>query len=542
MVLFVISAGPAAAEAPAWIAGRQISPSITYQYRIEQRPGFHQQFHKVTIDLYAKDVTVKLVPAEEFPRGVEYPSEFLKRTKSRVVVPACLFQSGSGARLSPLGGLRFPGGIYKRGHEFPELRIRPLNQIVFSPESDKTVQPPVLIMEDNSVIPVSGVNVPPTEPGLFLFTNPFAPVTREELKKWKASRCCLLEPVKGNREPGLYWISKVLEDPRTIHLKEENRLLVEVRGKSAGYDRLLQYRKRLHLRFLDENPFKLYEGIFCGGPLFLKNGEFFGGAVERFCSLPGSPSPAHFSSRKARLALAMKKDRRYLFIYAVDQSGFSREGMTLREFADYLSGEGVREAMALPDDNLGSVILPGGRVNATPSRMEAPVPAALCIGERPPETGETVNLLRRYRTAVSSSGMGANNPDTAVLDGSYLPVPTLNNYWEDPGSDPEGKKYLLIDLLDTYEVNALDFYHAEEAGFSSHFNTRRMTLLSHGGNKNAVEKLMGIKNPAGLSCQRVLLPQGTRMRYLKIELDEPTAFGEEGIARLSELAVWGKAR
>ena len=523
-----------------WISGHAICPSILYQYRIEQRPGFHQQIHKVRIDLRGKDVSMGVVPSEGFPRIAEYPSEILKRTKSRVVVPASLFQGKHNGRYSPIGGLRFPDTVYKIEDQLSHIQILPLNHLRLVQNGKQEMKPPYLAPEAGSAFKISGINTAPRSPGLYLFTNLFDPIQKQNWKKWGVRRCYMLEAVAYSSDASLYWVRKDYKSARDVHIADNNYALLVVGSKRIEDRNLLKYRDRVRITLPEEKRGRELLGTFCGGPYFLREGKYDEEELKDFCSQPCTPPLSHYTSRKARLALARDGNDRYIYLFAVDQRGFSRKGMSLSELASFLIKEGIEEAVELPDGDLASMILPDGRANATPSGVEAPVISALFINERPPNPDKVVNILRRFPTMITACASELNNPIKAITDGSYGQIPSLDNYWEHISYDHFHKHRIMIDLLRPYDLKALEIFHAEEAGFSSHYNWRKFSVYAEKNDKNALEKILEVKNPRGLPYQRITFPAESLYRYVAIEVETPGVFEENKTARLAELALWGK--
>ncbi len=527
-------------EPPIWSEGRIISPSITYRFFIEQRRGFHQQIHQVRVNLLGRNVSMDIMPVKGFPQSLELPSEIMKRKKALVVVPASLFRRAKNGRFFPLGNLRFSDETYTAGGDFSGVEICPLNRIVFcADDSEKKTHPGRLIFEKGVSIELAGVNVPPDGDGIYLYTKLFGTITKKEMVRWGVGHCYLLEMVAYSSDVSLYWVRKAYKGQRTLHPPEKNRIVLVVGHKAERFAGEFLYRRHVRVELPEEKPDMLLRGAFCGGPYFLHGGKYDADAVRRFCTQPGAPPLSHYSTPQARLALALDSSRQILSIFAVDKRGFSREGMTLAEFARFIANAGAVEAIALPDGKYASLILPDGRANETPTGIEEPVLTALCISERAPAPGEVLNLLRRYPSFIRACGSEPNNAVQAIKDGSYAPLPSLNNYWEHISEDTFHTHVILIDLYRPCEVTALEFFYAGEVGFSTQFNWRAFTLYIREIDGTSWRKLLHITNPTGLSCQRITMPPGTNFRLLRIEIDEPTAFKENHTVRLAELAILG---
>jgi len=535
-----ILASDTIADSPPWIGGHSISPSITYQYRVEQRSGFHQQIHRVQIDLRGENVSIGLSPAAEFPRHKSLPSEMRKRLKSQVVVPAPLAVQTRAGREMPLGRFLAPNTYYLGRGGFPEVRIRPLNNVIFYRGGEDDTVPPRLALESSGTLTLAGFNTPPTEPGIYLYQKSFSPISARELADWKVSACYWLERVLSSSEPDVYRVRKSASAPSSLTIPENNLLILDV---MAGNERLSEFLAAgRHVRVMAEETElrKLIRGVFCSGPYFMYEGVYDEEAVRAFCNKPGAPPVSQYTERRARLALAIGSNRRFLYIYAVDQNGFTREGMTLREFAVFLAEEGVKEAMELPDGDDASLALPYGQVNTTPDGIEMPVMAVLTVTERSPDKDEIVNLLRSVPNMVTACGSEPLNPPDAVKDGSYSQALSLDNYWEHKQPDPFHKHALYIDLLKPCELRSLEIFYAEEAGFSSQYNWRAFTIYGHDKDKNSMRKVMEVRNPDGRPCQWVEFPPATKLRYLKIEVEQPTGFKDVSCARLAEIVLWGR--
>ena len=54
-----------------------------------------------------------------------------------------------------------------------------------------------------------------------------------------------------------------------------------------------------------------------------------------------------------------------------------------------------------------------------------------------------------------------------------------------------------------------------------------------------MERIMQVENPEGNSCQRVNFPENMKLRYIVIQVYEPSAFPENNTARLAEMILWG---
>lgn len=524
------------AEALPWISGHAIAPSISYQYRIEQRPGMHQQVHRMITDLRGENVSIKLIPSGDFPKGLEYASAVRARTNAQVVVPAPLFIKVGNERNLPLGSLLFPENPVVQKSGYPLVCARPLNRMILKQESGSVGAPSRIQSETSGTMELAGFNITPEKPGFYLFTKFFSPISGRELSLWGAEECLWLEKASGG-DAQLYWIRKASKADQTIHIPNNNLLLLSInRGRRAEEDGLAA-RKRM--RLISENP-ALMQFAFCGGPHFLKDGKYDEDAVRAFCSLPGAPPLSHYTERKARLAMTLDASGRYLGIYAVDQKGFMREGMSLEEFAEFLKEEGASEAAALPDGDAASLILPDGRMNTTPSGLEAPALAFLTITERAPAKGDVVNLLRNAPNAITACGAEPRNPADALKDGLYSPTSSLDHYWEHTSTEPSHQHGILIDLMKPYDLETLEIFYAEEAGFSPHFNARSLIVYGDEKDKNAMRKIMEINNQGGLSCQRAEFPAGVRLRYIRIEIAQPSAIPGASCARLAEIVLLGR--
>jgi phosphodiester glycosidase/F5/8 type C domain-containing protein len=542
VLLCIISGMPVhifAADAPPWIKGRAISPSITYQYRIEQRAGFHQQIHRVQIDLRSKNLKLEIVPSENFPFKKEYPGKIFSRKNALVLAPASLEIPEKGERIRPLGGLRFQGDIYSRGKGSSETRIRPLNSIEFFKKSDFSNNQPFITLDSGKKILLSGVNEIPQNPGFYLYTDKFYRISKEEMKKWRMKSFYILDCLIKNGPEASCRIRKKLQNPKEIRIHDNTYIILETGKKNSKKEILGSFRNMLKITLSDEKQNQLYEEIFCGGPYFLRKGKYDKKAVEEFCSHKGAPPLSHYEKKKERIALAMDQNKNVLCIFAVDKKGFSREGMTLEELAFFLIGEGTYEAIALPDGKHTSLILPDGSVNATESGVEESLINALCIMESEPEENEEVNILRRYPCAIGANGSEPRNPASALNDGSYSLVPSLDNYWEHLNKDQFSKPVIMIDLQKVYKINSIEIFHAEEAGFSSYFNCREFSIYGHEKNKNSMEEILRVTNPDALSCQAIDFPAGTKLRYLSIIIDKPTGNESCRAARIAEIILRG---
>ena len=527
-------------ETPPWISSQPVSSSIIYQYYIEQRPGFHQQIHRVRVDLLGKDLTVEIVPSENFPHKTEYPSDIRKRTNAHVVVPACLFQRSEEGRCHPVGNLGFSGSLFTQGRDVPLIEAHSLNHLFFRGEDEPSSYPLYIKRENGEVIPFSGLNQPAQNPGLYLYSHPFDPIRKEEMEKWNVGRCYLLEQTSDSSDPSLYWVRKVMEGPRAIDLPAGNILIIETPGEGGQKDSMFQYRERVQVNIPGALSLGSLRGVFCGGPYFIHEGSYDERAVQEFSMKKGAPPLSHYTEPRARLAMSLDPTGRYLELYAVDQKGFSRQGLSLGEFAAFLTKNGVREAVCLPDGEAASLVMPEGRVNSTYSGLEAPVLCALCIADRPPSPGETVNILTRFPNMITACEEGSINPVNTLKDGSYSPLPSLDNYWEHNTEDSFHKHGIEIDLLKPYEIKGLEFFHASRAGFSPHYNIRGFSLYGDENSKSPLQKILDVDNSQGSSHQYIPFSPGIRIRFLKIEIENPNMFPNNNAVRLAELAVWGK--
>ena len=527
-----------AADPPPWISGRPVSPSILYQYRIEQRPDFHQQIHRVRVDLRSPDVDLKLVPAEGFPHKTEYPGDIRQKHNALVAVPALLHHNPREGRAYLTGGVRFYDRFYKSDGRFPQVHLRPLNRVeLLSPSVCKETKA-ALLPEDGYEIGDIPINTIPGENGLFLFNRSFSPVKKDEMNEWNIRTCFLLEKLTSEEKPNMYRVRKIYEDHRDIVIPEDHLLVLAAGESGREFQKILPWKKRVRVRFSGGYPGRRILSSFCGGPWFLKKAKYDEEAVEDFCRLPGTPSLYHYSSQDARLALALDRSGNVLSIFAVDRKGFSREGMTLENFANYLAGEGIYDAVALPDGDDAVLMLPDGRVNATAAGVEQPAAACLCISESPSPTGKAVNLLRKFPAMITASGAEPGNPPEAIKDGSYGETSLYNNYWEHTGDNDSDAKGFSIDLQRPYPVKALEFFFAEEAGFSPHFNWREFTVYYHRGNENRIKKFV-VKNPEGLPSKYIPLPMQEKVRHIRVVVNEPSSFEQSDSVRLAEMAVWG---
>ena len=119
---------------------------------------------------------------------------------------------------------------------------------------------------------------------------------------------------------------------------------------------------------------------------------------------------------------------------------------------------------------------------------------------------------------------------------------TWDYYWEHLSEDPFHKHYIQVDLQGIYEIEEIDLFFAEEAGFSSHFNWREFHIYGSLHDPNTFETIAAIENPEGIPCRSVPLTPGNRFRYLKIEIQTPTGLENNSTARLAELIVRGRTR
>ena len=524
-----------------WISGHPVSSSIVYQYYTEQRPGFHQQIHRMRVDLLGKNLTVDMIPSKNFPHKTELPSDIRKRKNAQLVVPACLFQQSEEGRYHPLGSLGFSGTIYTLGQDVPGIELHSLNHLSFISGNSSLLNPPFIRRENGEIIPFSGFNQPAQNPGLYLYSSPFDPISKKEMEKWNGRWCYLLEPPPLSADPSLYWVRKVTEGPRSIDLPTGNVLILETQSEAEQRDRIFQYQERVQVVIPRGSSLGSLRGIFSGGPYFLHEGSYDEKAVREFSMTRGAPPLSHYAEPRARLALSLDSTGRYLDLYAVDHKGFSRQGMSLSEFAEFLSRNGVREALALPDGDMASLVLPEGLVNTPSSGVEAPVLCALCITDLPPSPGETVNILSRFPNTMIVCGEGPVNPVSALKDCSYSSSPSLDNYWEHHTEDSFHKHGFAIDLMKTYEITGMEFFHASQLGFSPHYNIRRLSVSGHENSKISLEKILELDNSQGLSHQYISFSPGVRIRFLRIDIEKPNAFPNNNTVRLAELALWGKA-
>ena len=529
-------------EPPPWISSQPVSSSIIYQYYIEQRPGFHQQIHRVRVDLLGKDLTAELIPSENFPHNTEYPSDIRKRKNAHVVVPACLFYKSQEGRYQPVGTSGFSGSLFTLGQDVPVIEIHSLNHLLFRGEDESSSHPLYIKRENGGIIPLSGLNQPAQNPGLYLYSKPFDPIRKEEMEKWNVARFYLLERASDSPDLSLYRIRKVMEGSRTIDLSDREVLILETRGEEGQTESLFQYREQIHLVIPGSQSPGSLQGVFCGGPYFLHEGRYEERAVQEFSMKKGAPPLSHYTEPRARLALSLDLTGRYLEIYAVDYKGFSRQGMSLEEFAEFLSKNNVKEAVCLPDGEMASLVLPEGRVNSTSSGLEAPVLCALSISEQPPSDGEIVNILTRFPNMMMACDQGKSiNPVTSLKDGAYSPSRSLDNYWEHHTEDAFHKHGIVIDLLKPYEIRGVELFHASQAGFSPQFNIRGFSLYGHETSISSVQKILDVDNSQGLSHQYIPFSPGIRIRYLKIDIEKPNLFPNNNNVRLAEIALWGKA-
>jgi hypothetical protein len=537
-LIFGLEALPA--EPVKWDSQYQVFPSILYRSCMEQRENFHQQIHHIRIDLRGADVSLEVAGSEEFPKNPELPSSIMKRKKAQVVVPASLFQKTQNNRNLPLGNLRTSSGGFTLGHAFPEVRLKSLNHIVFDENGDSADRTPYVKTEKGQTIRIMGINMRPQNPGFYLFTKSFHAIKKEEIQLWGIGQSYLLEQVSGSSYSNMYWVDKILEGPRDIEITREAYFLSFV-GTPSQETPILDRRDRLEIIIPEEIPGQPLLGRFCGGPYFLHKGGYMKESVRMFCEKEGAPSLSLYQEPKARMALARGKNGRYMDIYCVDQKGIDFQGMTLSEFAEFLAGEGIEEAIALPDGEATSLIMGDRRINATPAGMEYPVFTALCITERPPEPGERINLLTRIPNRIIACGSGKNNSPAAVKDGSIEVTFTLDNYWEHISDDSFHKHGILIDLYKSHQVIGLELYYAEEVGFSSQFNWRSFSISTSEIDKNNLKEIMRVENPRGYSHQYIPFPRETNFRFLGIEIEKPTLYQGNQTARLAELVIWGTA-
>ena len=525
-----------------WTREEPLSPSIEYHTLVIKKSGFNQKIHRVRVDLRSKTITAGILPSPDFSHKTQYPSDFINEASFQLVVPASLFKTGKHRRNVPVGNLEFSNGPFTIGNMLPEVQIFPLNHISMKLQGDNEEKKPFLKPETGELIQISGLNTIPKKPGLYLYTESFKPISSDEMREWNISRYYFLERVSGSSDSTLYWVRKVLKEPDSLNIPANN-LFALISGKPAP-DETPEFKYRQRVRVIIPNG-KRGERIlsqFCGGPYFLHQGKYNEEGVREFCLDPDTPSLSHYSKTKARMALTIEEEGRYLTLYAVDQKGFDRRGMNLEEFASLLIKNGVREALALPDGDTASLVSSKGLLNTNPSGSEARVISCLCISDKPPETGELINLLRHHPFVITGCGSSPKNGFSCLSDGSYFPTSFLDNYWEHITDDTFHKHGFLIDLLKSYEPQAIELFFAQEAGFSSHYNWRSFRISIHEKDKNSLKELMQVRNLQGFPSQYIKFPPGTRFRYIKIEIDKPTVFPNNRIARLAELALWAEAK
>ncbi|MBN1901932.1 phosphodiester glycosidase family protein [Candidatus Sumerlaeota bacterium] len=538
-ILFSILVFPAFPSEPVkWDAQRRISPSIQYQSSLEQRQNVTHQIHRIRIDLRGVDVTLEVVGSEGFPERPELPSDIMKRRKGQVVVPASLFHKKENNRNLPLGNLRTASGVFTTGHSYPEVRLRALNYIEFNESDDNVEKTPRIVTEQGETISTIGMNMRPRHPGYHLFTSAFQGLKMEEMKSWGIQRYYILAPVPGSSEGNRYWVDKTGEESSDIAIQRDACVLALV-GAKQDEEAILKRLDRVTIAMPDETPGQALPGRFCGGPYFLQKGAYQEDSMRTFCEKEGAPSLSHYEQPKARLALGIRDKGRFLDIYCVDQKGTEWQGVTLREFAEFLIRDGIEDAIALPDGDAASVILGDSRINSTPSGIEYPVFTAFCVSERAPEPGERINLMRQAPNRIAACGSGKRNSPSAIKDGSIGMTANLDNYWEHISDDASHRHGISIDFYKSYQMAGVELFYAEEAGFSPQFNVRSVIISGGEGDKNSMNEMARVKNPEGYSHQYIPFPRNTSLRYLGIEIEQPGSYPGIQTARLAEIIVWG---
>jgi hypothetical protein len=225
-----------------------------------------------------------------------------------------------------------------------------------------------------------------------------------------------------------------------------------------------------------------------------------------------------------------------------------RSGVTNAQAFEILHGRGAWNAMELPDTQNRMAMAPISITGWQPLPPAIPARTSLLAVNRPVDLatlgGERLRKLRILRTEGSPSTHTAN-PPRAVADGRIGFHPSGDHFWRAPFSrtsldgTPSVGAWLEITLPSDSVVSLIDFYHAENAGFSQHFNLKSYRVLGRARAAGEWEELMVYNHDISRSRERLRLEPPRILTQLRLEITEPGFLPGLNSVRLAEVIVWG---
>lgn len=170
----------------------------------------------------------------------------------------------------------------------------------------------------------------------------------------------------------------------------------------------------------------------------------------------------------------------------------------------------------------------------------APLPGAVLVleGRR---SGDLQDLGRLGEAQISSSSYEFAYPPSQVISGRLWPVALRPPIWmgRKPGERAQGPAWIDLELPRTSPVEAVRLIHPGAAGWSSHFNPRKLRVELRSGREVAPVHEIEITPESSVTVVR--FPEAFPLRGLRVNFEEPGGFGLPAAPSLMALQVMGRA-
>jgi len=228
----------------------------------------------------------------------------------------------------------------------------------------------------------------------------------------------------------------------------------------------------------------------------------------------------------------------------------SPEPLSDAKVADILRERGAANAIQLPGESFRLSAPHDSSQWIPPPEPVAARTALLAVNKPLNLTLATGDRFRRLRflLADGTSNLRGTNPPRAAIDGRIASHPSANHFWAGPvvgefsRGDNNGKPWLELTLEPEAWLGVVDIYHAENAGFSSHFNLRGYRVLGRENTAQEWELLFDILHDAPVNRERHRLDPPRPISHLRLEVTDAGFLPDMSAARLAEVIAWGEVR
>lgn len=252
-----------------------------------------------------------------------------------------------------------------------------------------------------------------------------------------------------------------------------------------------------------------------------------------------APSP---SEDAIRTTIAVGRDRHTVWMgsFGSEERGFRSPGT--QAILNRMAGLGIGEAAELPPGPRR--LIPEWSGDRRPSAGLAGLPARvmLIVVNKPPELITPGGKPWRQLGMATYNGSNIRDPRTgpgSIGDGIAAPDPELSGFWAAPPLEDGSKPWVEARFAEPARLLAVDLIHAQEAGFSPHFNLKGYRLLARTSASESWTVLAEVTHEEPVARERITVDSRIKVEALRLEVTEANFAEGSETARLAELIAWG---